>query len=286
MNTKLRGRTGLTLLAAKYFTSMQAVPIEIEGQAVFMDLRSIQSHEWLKDSPWDQSSIEPEEQAFMRRVVTPAMTVYDIGANLGLHTALLSKLVGPKGHVYSFEPNPKLRPNLMKTAARLGNVTVFEEALSDTSGEALLFAQQGDHSLSRLTDWRGDQKSPVSSMPCRLDTLDRVLSARGLPSPDFIKIDVEGAELKAFRGASRMLNQPAAPVIMFEANTNNAKAFGCQLTDARDFLLNSLPEARYSWYEIQENGTLKPGRVVKEHCNLAAVPELQLPDLVARLGIA
>jgi hypothetical protein len=101
--TNLRGSTRTTLLLARYAKSLHAVPIRIaDWPAVYVDLRLLNSHFWLIGTPFAHSPIEMDEQMVMRRFVREGDTVFDIGANFGVHTALLAQLTGPRGHVFTF----------------------------------------------------------------------------------------------------------------------------------------------------------------------------------------
>ena len=72
----------------------------------------------------------------MRRFVRAGDVVFDIGANLGLHTVLLA---GLRGRAFAFEPNPELLPTLEMTVQELGNTTLCACALSDEDSDCTLF---------------------------------------------------------------------------------------------------------------------------------------------------
>src|SRR5215471_2097686 len=69
---------------------------------------------------------EVKEQLLVRSLVKPGMTVFDIGANVGKYTKLFSQLVGPRGRVFAFEPDPESASKVRELAKRdeLANVTV------------------------------------------------------------------------------------------------------------------------------------------------------------------
>jgi hypothetical protein len=77
--------------------------------------------------------------------------------------------------------------------------------------------------------------------------------------PDFIKCDVEGAELLLFEGAKTTLDRPEAPSVIYEANLAAAHAFGCSVSASTDFL-RRLTAAAYCFYWVQPEGTLVPFR--------------------------
>ena len=273
LRTNLRGRTRLTSALAQRLRSLQAVPIEIgDLPPVYMDLRLGDSRLWLKGSPWESSPREVGEQAAMRKVVRAGDVVFDIGANVGLHTVLLSSIAGPEGRVFAFEPNEELLPALRLTVGGLGNTKLFSYALSNESSTAELFVPL-DHSMASLSDWtRGRVEDEARKMTCELRRMDDLVESGAVPRPDFIKCDVEGAELTVFRGGARTLDCEDAPVILFEANVHTTRGFGLPLSAAKDFLA-SLRRARYYFLEVGESGELSAVEELNPvHSNLLAVP--------------
>ena len=83
---------------------------------------------------------ELKEQALVRRLVQPGMTVLDVGANIGKYTQLFSMLAGNDGKVFAFEPDPESHASLAATVAerKLANVVVQNEAITNQSGVAFL----------------------------------------------------------------------------------------------------------------------------------------------------
>src|SRR5262245_25144112 len=208
---------------------------------------------WLEGSPWNESPGEQDEQHVMRQVVREGDLVLDIGANIGLHLALLSRLVGPRGSVMAFEPNPQLVPNLRRTATGAGNVVVHNIALSDENGDASLFVPV-DHSMASLAD-RTKRLGTTTEESCRMQRLDDF--EPGVFHPDFIKCDVEGAELQVFRGASRILDREDAPILLYEAGVSTVTSFGLGRWEATDFL-TTLDAPNFSLFAISEGGALTP----------------------------
>jgi FkbM family methyltransferase len=124
--------------------------------------------------------------------------VFDIGANVGFYTLLASVLVGPTGKVFSFEPVRRnivyLRKHLQLNSIR--NVSVVECAISDRSGTAL-FDEGPSSSMGCL--------SAMGSLSVATATLDELFSSAEISAPNYIKIDVEGAEAQVLAGAKRLL---------------------------------------------------------------------------------
>src|SRR5215213_3633484 len=279
LRSGIKGRTRLTLFLAGRMRSLQSIPVRIEhGGIVYADLRVSSSHRLLMDRDW-----ESDEQSVMRRFIEPGNTVFDIGAHIGIHTILLSHLVGPEGSVFAFEPNTELLPSLEQTISVLPNVTLHKIALSDETAEGLLVVP-GDATMASLRDWTDGMHGSTHNVACELHRLDD-MSLRGvLQQPDFIKCDVEGAELLVFRGGRKMLDRADAPIVLFEANTNSARGFGLPMSAAMDFLA-SLNASGYHFFEIERGAKLVPVRSLRSnHTNVLAVPDSRIPSILATEG--
>jgi len=148
--------------------------------------------------------------------VSAGDTVYDIGANVGYVSLSLAKRVGPKGHVFAFEPVPQnlrlLRANIENN--QLSNVKVLDVAVSDRSGEAVIRISENLATASLV--WHKDDRSAVE-LVIKTVIIDDLTDAGELPSPSFIKIDVEGAEGPALLGMRRIL-AAARPVLFVECS--------------------------------------------------------------------
>jgi FkbM family methyltransferase len=274
MRSRLRGQTRATFFLARHIKSLQAVPIAFRDRApVFVDLRLEGSHEWLEGSPWLSAPIEKNEQRVLSQITRPGDVVFDIGANIGLHTALFSRLVGRSGLVCSFEPNPQLANCLQQTVGGLVNARFYQVALSDEDSEVVLYVPV-DHTMASLVDWTPEiLHRRTLQVPCRQTTLDDLRRRDDLGQPDVVKCDVEGAELRVFRGAYRTLNRVDAPLILFEANVHNARHFNASVVAAKNYLA-SLPLPQFEFFEVSAAGGLQPAhRTEFEHANILAVPE-------------
>jgi FkbM family methyltransferase len=283
LRTSLRGRTRLPHVLARWIPSLQAVPVQIaDWPPVFFDMRLPDSLRWLEGSPWVESPRETGTQRVMRQVVRDGDLVLDIGANVGLHLALLSHLVGHHGSVMAFEPNPALVPNLERTAAAAGNVVVHHIALSDRNGEASLLVPI-DHSMATLAD-RGGRLGPTVARTCRMQRLDDL--EPGDFRPDFVKCDVEGAELQVFRGAARILDSEEAPIVLYEAGINTVRGFDLSQWDATRFL-EQLQAPQFSFFTISKGGALEPLRVdAGRNVNVLAVPRSRMSRVEAASSLS
>jgi FkbM family methyltransferase len=135
--------------------------------------------------------------------VTSAPIVLDCGANVGFFTRFA--LNSGAGRVVSFEPSPGnagcLRRNMEKETAA-GKVTIIGKGVWDREA-TLSFSTKnkdnpGGHHLT--SDGEGDTQVPVTS-------IDQAREELNLPRVDYIKLDVEGAEVRAIAGAKRVIQQ-------------------------------------------------------------------------------
>lgn len=192
--------------------------------------------------------LKPNNSAFSADLLKVAIehiksgdVVWDIGANVGVFTFAAASLVGSDGHIFAVEPDIWLA-NLINKSARLRansnfNINVLPAAVSDCNNiETLLIADRGraSNALAKVkgrTQMGGiREKSLVPTV-----TLDQILSAS--PSPSFIKIDVEGAEIEVLKGACKILSK-IRPIIYCEIGSE-------QTSD----VTNILKSAKYILYD-------------------------------------
>ena len=132
----------------------------------------------------------------------PGDVALDLGGNLGTSALLFARLVGRRGRVISFEP---AFADLLERNVRangLGNVTVVPAAVGDRCGTAE-FAVTDFGPDSRIDPGgRGGHRVTVP-----LVTVDAYCRDEGVDRVDFIKMDIEGGELPALRGAERTIRE-------------------------------------------------------------------------------
>lgn len=140
---------------------------------------------------------EAEQTALFGDRVRPGDVVLDLGAHIGYYTLLASRLVGPAGRVYAFEPHPRNARYLRRHVAmnRCLNVEVLERAAYDRRG-TLGFDFGSGSGTGRIREG-----GPMSVAAVRLDDF---AAERGI-SPRVLKVDVEGGERPVLAGAREIL---------------------------------------------------------------------------------
>ncbi len=162
---------------------------------------------------------EAAEIRFMQSLPLAGRTVVDIGANKGVYCYWMSKAVGPQGMVVAFEPQPELGQHLADVIDSFGlaNVELVPLALSDTSGEPLLYRREAGAGDASFAPMEGGEGVRVTCT-----TLDAYAASSGLGDVAYIKCDVEGHELAVMQGAVQLLRR-CSPVLQVECHHRDAE---------------------------------------------------------------
>jgi FkbM family methyltransferase len=194
---------------------------------------------------WLGSYEYPKQQLF-RAHIKPGSVVFDIGANVGFYTLLSSRLAGPGGRVFAFEPLPRnlgfLRRHVdlnREAGGRCaGNITVIDAAVSDREGTATFMPDEaperahivgtGDQNVDAAAETRaaGAGKAGITVRTVSIDELVSGSAQPVLPPPSLMKIDVEGAEELVLKGAARTI-QTHKPTIFLATHGPEVHAACC-----------------------------------------------------------
>jgi FkbM family methyltransferase len=197
---------------------------------------------------------ETAELNFVEHFLRRGMTVLDLGAHQGLYTLLASLRVGPSGKVISFEPSRRERRSLRLhlTLNRRSNVMVQGLALGEENGEADLYVVNGTargcNSL-RPPDVHGG----TTTVRVQVVRLDDWLADHQIDHVDFVKMDIEGAELGALKGAARLLERRPRPVILAEVQDARTLPWGYRAKEVVDYLIDK----DYRWFNLLADGSLE-----------------------------
>lgn len=157
-----------------------------------------------------------------RMIGTPEV-VLDVGANIGLVTSTLLRKF-PKASVHAFEPTPETARTLRERLGAEPRLTFQEVAVSDVGGTTMFNVDNRTHaggSNSLLTHSANfatrDRVDRYIQVEVRVTTLDSYATEHGITHVGLMKLDIEGAELRALVGAERLLNDQAIDFIVSEA---------------------------------------------------------------------
>jgi len=187
--------------------------------------------------------LDLESVAAVRRHVLPGSAALDIGAHAGYYSLLLSRLVGPRGTVAAFEPDPVnyrvLTSNLQARGA--WNVLPQRAAVSDHRGSITLYrsAGSGNHSLFQYTP-------AVDHITVDTLSIDDYVEQAGIGAVSFAKIDVEGAEPLVLAGMRKTIRRSPSMTILIEYNPRALRSGGTEPPE----LLEMLREAGFELWEL------------------------------------
>lgn len=200
---------------------------------------------------WKFSSLEAFETELLRKAIRPGMIVADIGANIGYYTLLMGQLVGPKGVVHAFEPDPNNFRLLVKNIAanNLPNIIPIQKAVSDRSGMIKLYIckeHRGDHRI-----FESDDNRP--SIDVAQTSIDDYFENN--PNLDLIKMDVQGAEQLVIKGFTKTIKSNEHIVIITEFSPDLLRKSG---GDPEEFLKSLIIFGFTIQFIDEKNKQLKP----------------------------
>lgn len=156
---------------------------------------------------------EPGVMASLAKLVGPGDTVIDVGGHIGYVSLYLAHLVGPTGRVFVFEPSPDNLRYLTINTKAVAPIEIVRKAVSDSKGHARFFTEtltgQNSTLIENYANFEDTRRSAqideaYQALEVETTTLDAFVAERGI-APDFIKIDIEGAEMLAVRGMGAVL---------------------------------------------------------------------------------
>lgn len=166
------------------------------------------------------------ERRLLRKTLFPGAVVVDAGANIGVYSRFLSRCVGPGGTVHSFEPSPDNFRRLRAATRQLTNVRINQAAVGDYTGQSSLYVSD---------DLNVDHRAYLPSGHSRRALLIDMVALDDYFKPhdtvDLIKLDVQGYELHALRGAERILQENRDIKLMLEFWPYGLKQAGARWRD-------------------------------------------------------
>jgi FkbM family methyltransferase len=205
------------------------------------------------------------ELDFLRSICGVGSYVFDIGANIGAHTVPLAQHVGPRGRVFSFEPQRIVFQMLCGNVAlaELSNVETYQAALGAESGSVLIpeldYSQPANYGGVELSQFASGRPVPVRVLDDFAD----------LPRADLVKIDVEGMERSVLAGGARFIEKFRPLMYVENDREANSAELIAALVTLRYRLFWHLPPL-YNPRNFRENGKNVFGALVS--VNMLCVP--------------
>lgn len=196
---------------------------------------------------WEKSA--PDLMQVVDRYVKAGETVWDIGSNLGILSFCSAMRAGPSGRVYTLEADPRYADiqsrTLMQFPSGAARVDILCAAVADSIGILELSIPKKGHARNHLSSVAGNSAGETEiCKPVVTVTLDWLLEH--WQKPDFVKIDVEGAEVMAVRGGERLFRE-VRPIAYIECAKENRK-----------FMTDYFKELQYDFFALDNTGNERP----------------------------
>jgi FkbM family methyltransferase len=254
------------LIAARLLQLLRLAPlftIRFDGYALRFYPTNVSANLWINpDSRF-------HDLALFKDYCRPGDTVIDVGANIGEVSIVCSQRVGATGHVFAFEPHPRIYQFLLGNLLfnRCSNVSCHNVALGEREA-TMMFSNDKRDDMNHI-DVSG-------SIPVVVTTLDRALPSSAVA---FLKVDVEGDELGVLRGAARTISMTAC--VNCELIEAHCQRYGHRMGD----VIAHLQAAGLTTYRIAQPRQL--GAIDADFCEPGSHELIALrnpADFVARTG--
>ena len=199
--------------------------VEVQGSKMYVDVFDPDPSMRRTFRAYALSRVHEESTTnLFRNIVKEGDVVVDLGANVGYFTLLAAKLVGSKGKVYSFEPEPRNYGYLLKNIQLNGydHVIASQKAVADRPGTVKLFFcryDTGHHTIQKYDGIQAYRPDFVDVMKEFVEVEQVSLDDyfKGIMTPvNVIKMDVEGAEMLALAGMEQLIKRNKNLVMLIE----------------------------------------------------------------------
>src|ERR1019366_3343777 len=212
---ELRLRTRIIFLLQKYVALVAVIAKRPASISVGTSRVAVES---ISDIGGLQSCIvDVHDEIVSAKLLGANPSILDVGANIGQWTTSV-KLFYPGATILSIEPDPEIFKKLQRNVTSLTDVETLCCAVGSEAGTAILFRQKLS-GMSTLFPGKNDSRANPVDVPIR--TIDELASGRKI---DFVKIDVEGAELEVILGAEQTLTH--ARLLLVELNLGRSSING------------------------------------------------------------
>lgn len=184
----------------------------------------LKGYKWIvtTGSSFIRGVYEMQKTEGILKSIKPGMNVLDVGAHVGYYSLIMAKKVGSEGSVCSFEPRDLNRSFLEKHIRinKITNIKVFSECVGDREG-ATKFESRTGTGTGHISD--------SGNLNVRMTTIDSAIANGRVNTPDYIKIDVEGAEMMVLLGGAKTI-ESRKPILLLATHSDKLEK------KCRDFL--------------------------------------------------
>jgi FkbM family methyltransferase len=235
-------KTALGMLKAK----PRALTTRIkDGRAFIVDLTT-----GMEETVFFLGEYERAISEITSKLISQGDTCFDVGANFGWYTTLMSMCSGKNGEVHAFEPVPKSFLGLSRNCdllPYLQNVRINNAALGDR--QDTVHINQFDGLPSGHASLAAKSERRASSFECSMITLDSYLEEKNIGDVAFVKVDIEGAEMMFLKGANQLFKQAVPPIFLMEMALQQTKFFDYVPDDLIQYIGE---QAEYNFYKVDE----------------------------------
>ena len=255
---------------------LSELPLQVDvPRQVSPDLKLLLSNRDVALAPslFRTGSFEESELRFIRSYLQPGMIAMDIGANIGLHTVVIARAIGPHGRVHAFEPSAvfdRLKRNVALNALQ-DRVIANHLAVGARGGVLKLNeCRTGFEAYTSVNRPFAEGASTGKMFECEQITLDSYADKNQISQIDFMKIDVEGSEPDVLAGAVALLKNHRIGCILMEVNSICLARAGSSPAS----LIEEVRQVGFSVNTLNSGGELMPipDPIRDEAFNVVCVP--------------
>jgi len=225
----------------RFYNFFKSDKINFNGLTLFIDKEdTVVSECLLRTKQW-----EPFEMSIFKQCLHLGDTIVDLGAHIGTYTLTASSLVGKNGHVFAFEPSPRNYALLSKNVSfnHLKNVSAINQAVTDQVGSLNFYLEAENTGDNRIYGDSHSQKT-IKVKTVNLDSFFKKKSNQ----INLIKMDIQGAEPLALKGAAQLLKKNKDIIIFIEFWPHGLSMTGSSSSE----LIKLLSGYGFEFYEINE----------------------------------
>lgn len=213
--TPLRGRSRLFSLLGEVLSPKGGIENVTIGDYVLPLDHRIRATRLMAYGIYERSDLME-----LSKLIPSGGTVIDLGANVGYCTARFAEIVGAEGKVFSFEPSPTCLDNLRKleSSSRSGVIQIVPKGAAESTRTTTYYETERtiSHGYGRLDDRPSDRHTVTREETVEVTSVDDFCRQENIDRVDFIKIDVEGAEVPVLTGMSETFAAGKRPLLLLE----------------------------------------------------------------------